>query len=1043
MAILAKLSPPRLASVHPRERLFGRFDQFRRQPAVWISGPPGAGKTTLMASYLESRALPALWYQVDGGDADPASFFYYLAQCARQAGLGDGAELPLLTPEYLPDLAGFARRYFRDLFAGLPGNTVLVLDNYQELPETSPLQALIAGAVKEIPASMNVVFLCRTEPPKGFAGVAANGALAHLVAEELALTLDEAIQVVALDGGVDQVIVQALHARTQGWAAGMVLLAKRYRRLGAEGLRLDGHEAVADYFDSELLSGFNSATRELLLHTAWLPRFTAEMAAQLTGNPDAASLLAALHRQHCFTYLSQGPEPSYQYHALFRDFLLARAHTAGSDARRQRLQHRAAELLAANGQEDEAFHLYCQAGNPAAAVHLLLSRAPVLIGQGRWQMLQGWLAALPKEMVEAMPWLTYWQGVCIAHAGPSAARGPLQQAHEGFVKAGDTLGQGLAAAAIVETYVLDFSSFRSVDDWILALEAFLAAQPSFPCLELELRVLTSTGLALYNRQPRHPLLALCLVRIGELLRSETGPDDKVAAATFLLNYFNGSGELEEMQAIEAAVGPLVDHPEVRPLTRLWWWTFVALLRLRSGSLEETLADLNRAEIIAEEYGFRFVLAFLPFCKAHAYLVFGQPAKAEVLLRKVKPSARDVRGLNYHGYLECLLALSADSTELALERARRMVEVNREVGMAHWVELALSTHAVTLARLGEHEAAQRAIDEALPLRAETHFARHDRALLAAYLALLRGDRGEARSLLAEAFATGSARGYVVSMHWPLGMMPSLCAFALEEGIEPQHARLLIRTLNLQPPSPDAENWPWPLRIHTLGRFGVRLDDAPLATSRKAPKKLIALLKAIIALGGREVPEPQLADALWPDEEGDAARTLLATALHRLRKLLGDAEVIQLHEGRVTLDAQRVWVDAWAFERLAASPADPAWTRRALALYHGSFLVDEPELPWAVKLRERLRAKFMRLLTAEAQRLEQTGESLPAAALYARGIDADPLGEVFYQGLMHCYRQEQRTAEAIAVYRRLRQTLSVTLGVAPSPASEALYRELIDG
>ena len=55
-------------------------------------------------------------------------------------------------------------------------------------------------------------------------------------------------------------------------------------------------------------------------------------------------------------------------------------------------------------------------------------------------------------------------------------------------------------------------------------------------------------------------------------------------------------------------------------------------------------------------------------------------------------------------------------------------------------------------------------------------------------------------------------------------------------------------------------PWALKIFTLGRFGLLSDGKPVRFTRKAQEKPLALLKALIALGGREVHEEQIADAL---------------------------------------------------------------------------------------------------------------------------------------------------------------------------------------
>jgi ATP/maltotriose-dependent transcriptional regulator MalT len=78
---LAKLTRPRLHKAVARKRLFALLDEAREaKPAICVVGPPGAGKTTLVASWLDARGIKGIWYQVDPGDADIAASFTTLVR---------------------------------------------------------------------------------------------------------------------------------------------------------------------------------------------------------------------------------------------------------------------------------------------------------------------------------------------------------------------------------------------------------------------------------------------------------------------------------------------------------------------------------------------------------------------------------------------------------------------------------------------------------------------------------------------------------------------------------------------------------------------------------------------------------------------------------------------------------------------------------------------------------------------------------------------------------------------------------------------------
>ncbi|MFW6324405.1 MAG: hypothetical protein ACOC0U_05005, partial [Desulfovibrionales bacterium] len=69
-----------------RERLFRKIDCGHRT-AIWITGPAGYGKTTLVSSFLEKKTLPHFWYNFDRSDSDPCRFSRcFLDACARLLG---------------------------------------------------------------------------------------------------------------------------------------------------------------------------------------------------------------------------------------------------------------------------------------------------------------------------------------------------------------------------------------------------------------------------------------------------------------------------------------------------------------------------------------------------------------------------------------------------------------------------------------------------------------------------------------------------------------------------------------------------------------------------------------------------------------------------------------------------------------------------------------------------------------------------------------------------------------------------------------------
>lgn len=1041
---LVKLTRPRLHGAVPRDRLFQILDEARaHQQVVGIVGPPGSGKTTLAASWLDARAALGIWFRVDPGDGDLASFFYYLAEAARPYTRKRMRPLPLLTPEYRADLEGYSRRFFRELFARFPSGAVLVLDNLHELPTDHSLHGLIAQAAEEVPDTACLGLISRRIPSEHFSRLVAHGDMRVLRWEDLRLAPEESIRIVSARPGADPSLAMQLHAYADGWVAGLVLAIEHAAAFGScDGIEGLTQESVFDYFASQIFDREPEPHRRFLAVTSLLPAISVEMARALSGHEAAAELMADLHRRQLFTHRNPGHPATYTYHQLFRDFLQRQLATMLSPEGLAEIRRRAARLLEALGDPAAAIGLHGEAHEWSDAVRCVVETAPRLIAQGRWQTLEDWITALPPSHRDADTWLIYWQGMARLAFDPTRALERLEQAFDRFGRSGDTTGTLLAAAAAAQGIYLEATNFRRLSRWLPVLERGYPDCSRLPDPTKELQVVSALLIAALFARPGHPLQHECARRTLALMTETIDPNQRLTAASAAILHALYTGDLAFGRQMEATVAPLVDSPEATALNVSVWYCYLGWMSVADHTPARGMEALDRAEAIAEREGFAFILTS-SYAGRSALLRIGPDT--EVWLSRAEAVMDRGRAYDVAHLIGNVMYRAADrgDWEATVQHGVRTVDYLEGMGSYYQRLIWETPIAWALAELGRMDEAVRHLDVSKQLMRETEAECYHAlvTLTEARLACLQGDRAAYRRLLADGFGR-AARDYAIGRYalWvPTVGAAQLCVDALGFGIEPDYVAAYIREYGLLPPYDAPVCWPWKLRIHTLGRFEVQVDGTVLGYSRKTPRKPLALLKAIVAFGIRNVPVQKLLDAIWPEEDGDSAQRAFEAALHRLRKLLGSHDAIRAADRVVSLNDSLVWTDIEALERLLVrlDTAPPGIIGPdELMPYAGVFLPADVDAPWSASRRHLMHSRITSAVGGAGVRLEKLGAWDEALRWFEAGIAIDDLVESFHQGAIRCHLGSGRPARALAQFERVRRVLASRLRATPSAATVEL-------
>ena len=1066
--LFAKTTRPSFTGVLPRERLFESLDQARKNPVVWIAGPPGSGKTTLAASYLENRELASLWYQFDETDVDVASFFYHLEAAVNARGKRKPVRLPQLTPQHLSGLTGFTRRYFQALYRQLGESFAIVFDGYHEISPRSALHEVIATALSEVPPGGSVVVISRSDPPPSMARLRANRALDVIGWRDLKLTPEESNAIVAQRGlKLEADRLKELNEKTEGWAAGLVLMLEQ-AEAGSWSAPADVStpQLVFDYLAGEIFAKTDIVTREVLLTTAFLPQMTAEMASTLSGHADAGELLDHLYRNNYFVTLKQtAPQSIYEYHPMMREFVVARANASFSREKRHSLLRISADLLVAQGLVTEAVGLARAASDWERIAEIIRHHAREMLDSGRSETLVQWVESLPKEFQDQHPWTLYWMGVARTDSSPRESRRLHERAYELLTRQAepDLLGQLLTCSGAMDAILYEMDDFSLVDRWIDVMDRLLRDRPDLVSGALEARIVCSLFTSLVLRQPHHAEIEYWAERAYQTSVAQTDINVRISVETRVALGVAYGGHFPKAWSIIEGVRQLVKDNEVTTFALTSLKAVEATYFMLSAQGDACYAAVREGLDMERAEGVNILSRQLLAYGAGGALFSGDLDTAAAFLEELEtlpgvPARFD--NCLYHLFSTWLAMFRHDALG-AYQQQKLALRMAIEVGCPVFEVMCRIASAHVYYEGGESRAAwlqlQQVYETTRHIR--NHLLEFSGLLCFAYVALDSGRRPRSgMRALRQAFVVAKPRNYLSFPLWRPEMLAKLCSAALETQIETDYVSRLIeeRRLQLDAVSSALLNWPWPLRVQTLGQFRVSRDGEAIAFTGKAQRRPLDLLKVVIAYGGRDVSEERVVEALWPRIDGDSAHRSFATTLHRLRKLLGEERALHLSDGKLTLDGKYIWVDTWAFEQIVSrinsllhsrpeevsldSETASRLCSQLVERYAGPFLASEPEQAWALQLRDRLRQRFVRAAVDLARYWLQGGEAERAIDVLELAIERDYASEGIYRSLMECYASLGRQAEAVDTYSRCRKMLAAMLRVEPSPETTALYEKL---
>ena len=1046
-------TPSRRKTLLRRQRLVDFVHGNIHHKVILVSAGAGYGKTSLLIDYAQDSDLPICWFSIDANDGQVLTFIEYLVASIRERFPQFGEQILDLLHGYAgaPEaVEPFVASFISEIETHIPEYFVIVLDDYHEVTDSEPVNAFLDGLLRYMPEHGHVVLASRGIPRRlTLTRLASRQEIVGMGVEQLQFTQGE---ITALLQGMGHTHltpnqIAVLAERSQGWITGILLTAQAHWSVTTTSmLEISGATGgVFEYLAEEVLDRQPPEIRSFLLGSALLQQMSPPLCDALLGISTSAQILHDLAAQSLFTFPLDAEESWYQYHQLFREFLVAKLERDSAERHRD-LCLMQAEVMVNRGQWPQAIRSYLSAAATIEAAKAIEIVIKDTFDAGNWELLKSWISALPASVLTDHPRLQFYLAKAYTEMGElHDASDLLTSAYETYRERSDSLGA--ARVLLQRGVILRYHGRYS--------EAILACREAILLLGEDDLLVASLA---------HRSIGICQNLLGQTLDGIAELREALRLAQRNTDDTNAAYIAHDLGVADLTRGQLIT-------ARTYFHQ--ALLHWRRIGNPSTLS-----------------LTLQGLASVHQYL--GQYAEAENRLQESlekAQSAEDIRLQAYAWTNQGDLYRDTGRYGDALQSYQRGIEAASASKSSNLLIYLLNSMGLTYRFQGDQLRARQAITEALDQvsNRELVYERGLCHLSQGILALDDGDHAKARTHLEEArdlFATSEmkrdlARTYLYQSKLAyerqdsrgLGAMQEVTRLARELGT---HQFIVGEGPSMLPLMQHAQKD----GIAGLDYSRIKTDlgqlhDAAHGTDFPRPQCPAESLEFLSLDGGRVKRESQLVtswesssartmaylfvahpqglhrdrviEGLWPDVSQAKGNSLFHSTMYRLRQALYKDFVVHqagLYQVNPAISYRH---DAAEFQRLVAmSRSDDlsaiAARQQAIDIYRSPFL-EMCDLEWCDEMRQALEADLLDLLHLEGQHLLSAGSPQSAESCFLRILSIDPYDEGAHRGIMRCRAERNDRAGALRQFRECTRLLRDELLVEPSSGTLSLYENIL--